>query len=422
MERTAIIIGAGAAGLAAAQRLSRAGHRVTVLDARPRIGGRVCTDYSFAAVPIELGAELIHGEGAVTHAIAREAGLATVPVDRYGGLRWADGGPARPLAALPAPLRSTIPALYAALHALPAAELARDRSLAAELRGQGFDAQALAIADVLLAQTCCAALESLSCADLAREQRVDHAGAQEFRLPGGYSPLLAWLAQGAQLVLDTPVSAVRHGAEGVAVTAGGRRFAAEACIVTVPVSVLAAGAIRFDPPLGPAKRDAIAAFGSEPATKLFFRFDAPLWDADLTYMAHTGLLSRWWTPAHHAPEVPLICCYVTAERARTVDALDDTELRHLALGELAGLLGEPAVRERCVGMLRSAWGPDPLARGGYAHLPPGAADARPALAAPEGQRLFFAGEATAHDTNPQTVHGAIESGYRAADELLSRDP
>jgi monoamine oxidase len=116
--------------------------------------------------------------------------------------------------------------------------------------------------------------------------------------------------------------------------------------------------------------------------------------------------------------VSLLCCYVTAERARAVDAMGDDEVRRLALGELAGLLGEPAVRTRCTAMLRSAWGPDPLARGGYAHIPPGAADARPALAAPEGERLFFAGEATAYDTNPQTVHGAIESGHRAAGEAL----
>ena len=70
---------------------------------------------------------------------------------------------------------------------------------------------------------------------------------------------------------------------------------------------------------------------------------------------------------------------------------------------------------------RAAWAADSLALGGYAHLPPGAADARPALAAPEGERLFFAGEASAHETNPQTVHGAIESGRRAAAEARACD-
>lgn len=416
-----IVVGAGAAGLGAALKLGRAGVRVTVLEARGRLGGRVHTDYSFAGAPIELGAELIHGEGAVTNELAREAGLATVAADRYGGLRWASGGAAVPVGSLPAELRDTVAALRAAYATLPDADLDPDLSLGDELRRRGFGPAALAIADVLLAQTCCASVDDLSAADLARELRVDRAGLQEFRLVGGYAPLLEWMARGVEIVLGAPVATIHHGGDGVtAITAAGRAYTADACIVTLPAPLLAAGTIEFDPPLGVEKRDAAAALPTEPATKLFFRFDGQLWDRELVYMCHEGLFARWWTPAHHAPAVPLLCCFVTAERARIVDALDDDELRRRALDELAGLLGEPAVRERCMAIRRSAWGPDPLARGGYAHVPPGAAAARLALAAPEGERLFFAGEATAHHTNPQTVHGAIESGFRAAEEFLLR--
>jgi monoamine oxidase len=416
-----IVIGAGAAGLAAARRLHEAGAAVTVLEARQRVGGRIHTDHSFGPTPIERGAELIHGEGAVTHELARAAGLAVAQVDRYGGLRWSSGGPARPLAGLPAPLRDLILGLYAAHHGLAELDLRADRSLADELRARGLGPEELAVADVLLAQTCCASIERLSCADLARELRVDHAGLQEFRLVGGYGPLVAWLARELPIVLGAPARAVRHGSGGVTVEAGGRVYTAERCVVALPVSVLAAGAIRFDPPLGAVKREAIAAFRTEPATKLFFRFDRVRWDAGLAYMAHGGLFARWWTPAHHVPDAPLLCCYVTAERARAVDALADEELPAPALAELAALLGDPGVGAGCVAWRRASWAADPLALGGYAHVPPGAADARPALAAPEGERLFFAGEASAHDTNPQTVHGAIESGRRAAAEALSYD-
>lgn len=418
MGTSVIVIGAGAAGLAAAARLREAGAEPTVIEARARIGGRIAQEHGFASVPIELGAELIHGEGAATVALAAAAGIALAPVDRYGSLRWAAGGPACPLAELPDARRELIAALGAAYRGLAQDEPAPDRSLADELRARGFDAEAVAMADVLLAQTCCASVEDLSCADLARELRADRAGPLEFRPVGGYGPLLAWLARGLRIVLGAPATMVRHGPDGVHVIAGGRTYAADACIVTVPVSLLAVERIRFDPPLGPEKREAIAAFRTEPATKLFFRFDRPYWDAGLAYMAHTGLFSRWWTPAHHRPEVPLLCCYITAERARVVDALDDEALRRAALEELATLLGEPAVRSRCTGMLRSAWGADPLALGGYAHLPPGTAGARPALAAPESPWLHFAGEATAYESNPQTVHGAIESGWRAAAACL----
>lgn len=417
MDAEVIVIGAGAAGLAAAMALREAGRDALVLEARGRLGGRIWTDHSFGPGPIELGAELIHGEGAATHGLARAAGVAVTQVDRYGGLRWSDGGPARPVDALEPGLRATIRGLQAAYRGLAEAEPAPDRSLADELRARGFGPRAVAVADVLLAQTCCASAETLSCADLARELRADRAGPLEYRPVGGYGPLVAWMARGLRVVTGAPVSAVTRRGRGVAVTAGGRTYEGARCIVTAPPGLL--GAIRFDPAPGAAKAEAAAAFRAEPATKLFFRFDRPYWDEGLAYAAHTGLFSRWWTPLLHMPGAPVICCYVTAGRARAVDAMGDRELLRRALGELAAITGSPGARDGCLGLRRSAWAADPLARGGYAHLPPGAADARPALAAPEGEALFFAGEATAYDSNPQTVHGAIDSGRRAAAECLA---
>jgi monoamine oxidase len=417
MNAPVIVVGAGAAGLAAAARLREACVEPLVLEACDRIGGRIWTDYTFAPGPIELGAELIHGEGAATVALAHAAGIALASVDRYNGLRWSDGGPALPLDTLPPAMRATIRGLQATYRELGTVASLPDRSLAAELQARGYGPAALEIAEVLLAQTCCAPLAHLSVADLAREQRADHAGQLEFRLVGGYGPLLDWMARGLRIVLGTPVNAIARRAGSVAVTAAGRTFLAARCIITLPPVLL--DTITFDSPLSATKIEAALAFGLEPATKLFFRFDRPYWDEGLAYAAHSGLFSRWWTPLLHLPGAPVICCYVTAERARAVDALDDAELLRRALDELATLTGSPGVRDGCAALRRSAWGPDPLARGGYAYVPPGAADARPTLAAPEGELLFFAGEATAYDTNPQTVHGAIESGRRAAEECLA---
>jgi monoamine oxidase len=424
-----LVIGAGAAGLAAARALRAAGATALLVEARERLGGRVHTDYSFASAPIELGAELVHGERTVTVGLARAAGLALAPVDRYGGLRWSTGGPALALPQLPAGARDLIVRLRAAYRDLPATFApegepvppAADRSLADHLRASGFDAPAIAVADVLLAQTCCASIETLSCADLARELLADHAGGEEFRIRESYGPLIDWLARDLPIMLATPARAVSYGPRGVRVVTDVGELRARRCIITVPVGVLQAEAIAFDPPLSRSRCDAIAAFRLEAATKLFLAFDRPLWDPELAYMAHLGALARWWTPAHHIPGAALICAYITGARARHIDALDDGPLRTLALAELAPLLGLPAseLERRCVGMRRMAWAADPYARGGYAHLPPGAAAARLALAAPEADRLFFAGEATAHNSNPQTVHGAYESGERAAAEALA---
>ncbi|MDW8402829.1 NAD(P)/FAD-dependent oxidoreductase [Chloroflexus sp.] len=415
-----VIIGAGAAGLAAARMLHDAGARVAVVEARPRIGGRIWTERSCGRYPIELGAELIHGAQTSTVELAEAAGLTLDEVDRYNGLRW--GTPARPVNELPPEdtARQVIVQARAVWHALARRypDDAADRSLADELRQSGIDPAGLAIADVVLAQTCCAEAESLSCLDVAREQRVDRAGPREFRLRERYDTLLAWLARDLDLRLGLPVRAINDHGDGVTVHTTAGALAARRCIITVPVAVLAAGMIRFDPPLSATKRAAIAAFRTRPATKHFFWFDTPLWDAGFAYAAHNGLFARWWTPAHPDLAAPLLCSYVTAERAAVLDRLPEATVREWGLAELSRLLGRADVAAHCVGFRRYRWAADEYARGGYAHLPPGMAWARPALAAAEGN-LHFAGEATAYDSNPQTVHGAIDSGRRAARECLS---
>src|SRR5690349_25132576 len=87
----ALVVGAGAAGLAAASGLADAGRRVVVLEARDRIGGRVWTDRSFGPIPVERGAEFIHGERADTWALVRLGGLRTEPFSRWSGRRIALG-------------------------------------------------------------------------------------------------------------------------------------------------------------------------------------------------------------------------------------------------------------------------------------------------------------------------------------------
>lgn len=416
-----LIIGAGAAGLAAGRRLHDAGQQVLLLEARNRIGGRIWTVDDFADFPVEQGAELIHGENAVTHQLLHTAGLHTLPAPRKAFLQW--GGPTglKPIAALPAPLRGTMEALFAAYSALPEQVTAdSDLSLADYLRSRGFDAVAIGMADVLFAQTCCASIETLSSADLVREMQVDHAGRAEFRIQEGYGALLAHYSAGLPIQYDTPVHTIRWDAKGVAITTLHDTITARHCVVTVPVSLLQAGALHFDPPLSPVKQQAIAAFRMTSATKLLYRFQEPLWDDNLVYCAHEGIAARWWTPGHGRPGAALLCCYITADRAAQVDALPAAEALQLGLREMSTLLGRPDLPAACLDARRVAWAHDPYARGGYAHLPPGQAAARPLLAQSEGDVLFFAGEATAHDTNPQTVHGAIESGWRAAHEILSQ--
>ncbi len=119
----------------------------------------------------------------------------------------------------------------------------------------------------------------------------------------------------------------------------------------------------------------------------------------LVYLASTGPTGRWWTPGYgRAGAAPCLTCNATAGRARALDALPEAEALRAGLAEAARLLGRAGLPAACAAARRVSWAADPLAGGGYAHVPPGADGAREALAAPEwGGALLWAGEATAFD-------------------------
>jgi monoamine oxidase len=413
-----LVIGAGAAGIASARLLADAGYKPLILEARNRIGGRIHTDTIFADFPLELGAEFVHGDQTITHELVKQANLTTIPVVRMDNLWWADGEMlARPHHLLAPELQERIAHLLEDYYQLAETSLAEDISLAQYLQSLGYES--LDMADVLLAQTCCASIESLSCYDLIREMQVDHAGHGEARIIEGYTALLNWYARDLDVRFNQYVTEIQSGGEGVTVICDGKQYAAQTCIITVPVSVLQQR-IRFIPQLPDDKRQAINDFCIEPATKLIYRFREQFWSDDLTFMAHERLTARWWTPGYRRDSTPVLATYVTANRARQLDVMSEAEALAIGLEELSMLLGMPLleIKEQCIAAKRVSWANDPYTLGGYAHVPSGKSDCRPLLARPEGNMLFFAGEATAYDSNPQTVHGAIESGWRAAKECL----
>lgn len=413
-----IVIGAGAAGIAAAQVLKNKGKNVLVLEARDRIGGRVWTDDSFADFPVELGAEFIHGGKVITHEFIKEAGLSEIPVDRFGKLRWGDGK-AKAVAELPKHLRETIEKLWQDVENLVSVELTKDLSLAEHLKSKGHVAEALQIADVLVAQTCVSSLYDLSCQDLQRDMKNSDTHDEESRIREGYKALFEFLARGIDIKLSSPAQKIEQNTSGVTVTSNGNTFEAKTCIITLPITILQSGMIHFSPALSFEKQRAIHALKMEAGTKLLYKFTEPFWDDDLTYMLHDDLAARWWTPGHGRKGSSLIACYTTSARARTMDAMSKAEALTLGLKQLSKLLAVPfeKLRDSLTKTKRVSWAYDVYAQGAYAHVPPGAAEARIDLAKPEG-RLFFAGEATAYHSTPQTVHGAIDSGIHAAKEVM----
>ncbi len=412
----ALIIGAGAAGLAAARRLHDAGRRVRVLEARDRSGGRVFTDTSFASVPLERGAEFIHGSAVATWRWVRAAGAATERWAPWEGRLavTADGVVAT------ADLLDQLPDLrqVRAAEDTLAAYTGPERSLADWLADLQPGDLARRVAEARLSHAACTTPERMSLHALAHEfaTAAPGSGDYDFKLPGGYAAVLTELARGLDIQLQQPITHISQDAGGVQVTcADGRTHAARAVVCTVPLAVLKTGSITFAPPLPTSTTGAIARLAMEPAMKITLRFREAFWPADTTFITDRGdPILVWWRVQ---PGVPLITAFLTGPRAARMGQRTSAEAIRAARDSLAAAFGAQ-VNQQFVDGLVTDWGADPWARGGYSSVPPGAHGQRALLAAPVG-RLCFAGEATATTDDPATVHGAMTSGERAAAEVLT---
>ena len=434
-----IVIGAGAAGLAAANVLLDNGLDVLVLEARRRTGGRIETAALLpSGSPIELGAEFLHGVAAPIREIAREHDLRTIDISgqRFEhtthGLRVARDYTARldrvlgRLDAHRTPDRSFADAMRANRGSLRAS----DRSLATRYV-EGFEA-----ADATLIGERWLAAARSSGRD-ARESRIG-------RLLDGYGALVDVLAQplGARVRLGAVVSEVRWRPGHVEVVSGGaggrrRTEAARAALVTVPLGVLQApagapGAIRFDPP-APAL-DRSAALGiMGPVHRVIYRFSDPFW-LEPAFARRLGappldrmsfLQSRrplpfqvWWTT--YPVTSPLLVAWRGGSHAARLAQQTTQTLEQLGLDSLASIFRMTPARlaARLVRAYYRDWLTDPFSRGAYAYARVGGARMPERLARPVSHTIWYAGEAAHTAASTGTVHGAIASGQRAARDIV----
>lgn len=425
------VLGAGAAGLAAARVLSNGGASAVVLEARERIGGRLLTREDIGLpVPVELGGGFIHGTAAVSFGLLRAAD--TVAMDVGGdSFAYEDGtlrvreDPFEIVAAVMARARSLTNdvSIDDFLRSLPEADpqTARERRYTRMLV-EGFDA-----ADPRRASTLALA-EEWSPGDEGQTSAL-------YRPVGGYARLLRTLhgaldAARVHVRLATPVQTVRREADGVVVEATSLgeplRVRAKTAIVTLPVGVLQAAAVRFVPELPTAKREALAGLIMGPVVKLVLRFRSAFWervhdgryrDGGFFHRAEAAFPTFWtMLPLR----TPLLVAWAGGPKADALARREQPALVALALDDLRILFGtDPEPHAELEASYAHDWQADPHARGAYSYVATGAGDARAQLAAAVDDTLFFAGEATAPASEAGTVAGALQTGERAANEVLA---
>jgi monoamine oxidase len=421
-----LVIGAGAAGLAAARRLLDGGYDTLVLEAGKRVGGRIETDYQFAHHPVELGAEFVHGENVVTWDLIRTHGLGTTEMfaERRnhflyldGSLRRADGLES---GAQGKALR------YLSVSGLDAPAVIRqwqrdggkDVDVGTVLRAQNLEVSRdlLSIIEGSYQGLNAADLSELSAYSLL-EANYTGDGDKDYRIDNGYSVWLDALARDIPVRFECPVKLVRWSERGAEVLINqDQRYFGHRLVLAVPLAMLQQQFPRFEPPLPDPQQSALAHLGAGPITKILLRFRKPFWPAELERLS-TPLTARfWWRPGWGRPdEEPVLVAYLGGTSARRINDLGPAAAIELALADLRTVFDADQTKN-LVDSRFVDWSSEPFTRMGYSFVRPGGVGARSQLATPTGNVLFWAGEAT-HALRPATVHGAIESGLRAADEI-----
>lgn len=396
-----LVIGAGAAGLAAAAALADAGRKVLVVEARDRVGGRCHTRrLPGIPVPVELGAEFIHGRPEATIGLLRQAGIPAVDSTRTQLVRF-DGGlrpvnifaEAQRVARHPSGGRDVSFRAYLARQRLP-----RLTKALATMMVQGFDA-----ADPAL----------ISAREVIEEWGGEGLGKSQPRPWGGYGVMLEWLAHRVPAIqLETVVRRLRWSRSSVHVEGSFRgepwRAWAPRALITVPIGIL--------PALVREKRTALAHLASGPVIRVAMAFREAFWEK-----AHPGVaffhnpqapFPTFWTPLPmHAP---LLTAWAGGPKAAALTGRRPQALLRAALASVRSVLGN---EDEPHAYLAHDWQADPFARGGYSYVKVGGTGARERLAQALDETLFFAGEATDNEQSG-TVGGALASGMRAAQEIL----
>jgi len=425
-----VIVGAGAAGLTAAADLARRDVRVAIVEARDRIGGRIHTIRPPGpGLPLELGAEYVHGDEEESFALSQLAGAPLCKVmgsqfhffrGRLVALPDFDERLKKVMQGLPRAGRRQSFLDYLNAHFPAGKRYALERSLALGFV-QGFDA---------------ARPEVVSAKSLAEE--ADESGQEQYRIVGGYDRLLEPFVEAlkpgvADVHLNRVVTEVQWKARRVRlVMKPGMEMEARCALITLPLGVWQApagaeGSIRFTPVLE-SKSAAAAKLAVGPVIKILVTFEEPFWmehkpwKHDLSELSFIHSVDQpipvWWTgmPLRSA----MLTGWCGGPRAEKLANKPVGFIREKAMESLAKMLAFP--RKKLESLVRSVhvadWQADPFARGAYSYQPVGAEGAAKELARSEKATLFFAGEA-AHTEGPSgTVPAAIASGHRAAKEIL----
>jgi monoamine oxidase len=407
-EADIVVIGAGAAGIAAARRVLAAGRKVIVLEAASQIGGRCQTDSSTFEVPFDRGARWAHNpETNPMVRLARTAGLELMPAPSGEKIRIGRRN------ARPGETEEFLAALVRANRAIDDAARRSDVSCASVLPKELGDWASTA-EFVLGASFTGKDLKEVSVVDKARAQDRTSAVA----CGQGLGTLISRLGAQLPVALSTPANRISWSNRDVVVDTPSGKIQARAAIITVSTNVLAAGKLKFDSELPRRINDAVAKLSLGSYDRIALQMPGnPLGLARDDVLIEQSNSTRTALLYANIGGSSLCTIDVAGSFGRDLSAEGEQAMVAFATEWLKKLFGSDAV----AGIKKSSatrWNASPFILGAMSVAAPGGQAARRALIDPVGC-MYFAGEAT-HETLWGTVDGAWESGERAAEGALRR--
>lgn len=409
----ALVIGAGLAGLACAQRLMAAGQRVLVLEARQRLGGRIWTEHRQGCA-LDLGASWLHGiaNNPIHRLVTQDLRLPVIPTDEQrritiaaDGQRWSAERSERADAWLDAFVRRAEDS--------GSADQPLSRLLPQPLSS---DQRFTLITDV--EHEVGAPLSAIA-ANAPLGDGEELLGGDAL-VPQGLDRIVQHLARGAEIRLGHVVRAIENNPQSVRVTTtAGAVFEASRLCCTVPLGVLKRNRIRFDPPLPKTKARAVKHLGVGVLDKIVLLFPERFWDPT-TWLRNDGPeVGLWpeWVDLTGVIGRPALMGFIAATQAEQLERLPDQAILSSALNQLKRCYPTRSIPTPSE-VLLTRWNEDPFAGGSYSFAAVGSTPGMRAALAQRWGAMVFAGEAVS-TTHPATLQGAYLSGIQAAQTLLA---
>jgi monoamine oxidase len=405
-----IIVGAGAAGLYGAYLLKAQGAKVTVLEARSHIGGRIQSFQGFAKHPIDLGAAYLHGHNHVLYELATYLGRTLGSSPRIDWYFWEKKLMPRQEARKYEALREAI-TLFPTFFQYKGP----DMPVSEYIKGKKCEPAKVILDGV--ASEYGTDLKGLGMQALAEEERLWPAVGGDYHIEEGMASLLSEFSESLKedIRLNTEVVRIEYmGEKALVHTKAGECLEGEAVLLTVPLGVLKARMLQFSPELPLAKQEAIRHIGFGPGSKVFLYFNEAIWPKDFSELYGGKFCTLYETIPFS--EEPILVAYAMGESATRAMAQDDETTVKLLLEELDEIFGDASSKFLKAHTVH--WANEPHIWGAYSYAAPNALGMRKELFEPVG-RLFFAGEAAHYEGFNSTVQGAMETAAWAVERILS---